>query len=157
MKGYKVYKLSQLNREWVNNFPKTINENNCWIPPNRPDDEGYVPIQVEKVYFRLHRLIVAIYHNLDYSDAKWDSRHNTGCSRACFNPDHLQPGTHTDNMRDRKRDGTSNYKEVCPECGGPYTTRITKTGWSKGKIVRICNTCRIRKRQEKARKLGRWT
>lgn len=154
MKGFKHYKLSELSEEWVNNFPKTIDSNGCWIPPNNSDQEGYVPIQVEGNYFRLHRLVVAIYHNLNYSDSLWDARHNKDCDRACFNPEHLQSGTHTDNMRDKIRDGTNHNlnKDKCSKCGCVYTMIKRKSGPRKGMFFRRCTRCANKQSAKSRRK-----
>lgn len=136
-------KLSNINKEWIDNLSKTINENGCWIP-NRwsPLSSGYIPVQIEKIVFLLHRLSLCVYNNLNYND-DFETRHNTGCDKACFNPEHLKSGTVLDNMQDRTKDGThyETRKKVCSKCGGEYKTRIIKSGYQKGETKRYCPIC----------------
>lgn len=136
-------KLSDITVERINKYPKTINLDGCWIPINKPTSAGYVPIQIEGISYTLHRLVVSIYYNLNYHDQSWDARHSTGCSKACFFHEHLQPGTISDNVKDQVRDGIHHHtrKNVCPKCGSIYRTRITKMGWSRGKTYRYCPVC----------------
>lgn len=136
-------KFSELTKEWLDSIPKTINANGCWIPINKPTGAGYVPIQIEGVSYLIHRLVVSAYYNLEYDDHSWDTRHNNGCDTRCFFHDHLKPGTVSDNMKDRIRDGTNfnSNKEICPKCGGIYTIKVQKTGWDRGRISRRCKAC----------------
>lgn len=142
MRGYKHYKLAHLNLEWIENLPKTINENGCWISTRRAEQDGYVSICIEGNRFYLHRLIMCIVKNLKYNDS-WVARHGYKCNRACFNQEHLQIGTMKDNAIDSVIHGTNKEtrKSVCPKCGSKYESRKVKSGWSKGKIVRTCRTC----------------
>ena len=137
-------KLSEFSIKWINNLPKIINNNGCWIPTRwAPLPNGYVHIQVEKISFLLHRLVVSIYCNLDYHSLEWDTRHNKECSHACFNPEHLKPGTASDNIKDSVEHGTQKEarKKCCPKCKGEYKTRIIKSGYQKGQIKRYCPSC----------------
>lgn len=96
------HKLSELNIDWINNISKTINDNGCWIPHIIPHpNNGYIILKIEGYDYRLHRLSLCISLNLVYSDSSFETRHGFGCDKRCFNPEHLRPGTHTDNMRDK--------------------------------------------------------
>jgi hypothetical protein len=150
------YKFSDISKEWVNNLPKYINSNGCWILSGVPDSSGYIAVYIEKIRFSLSRLVVSIYYNLNYDDQKWDTRHSKGCSKACFNIQHLQPGTHGDNNRDTVEHGThhNTRKEVCSICGGPFETIIQKKGRQKGRIMRFCRTCKNRRKKE-YRRIGK--
>lgn len=142
-------KFSDITEGWINSFPKTINENGCWIPTNRPTGKGYVPIMIKGISYSLHRIVVSIYYNLDYNDYKWDARHSKGCDKACFYIRHLQPGSVSDNQKDAVSHGThfNASKTVCPKCGSEYKIRIIKTGWHRGEIQRICQNCRTLRNQ----------
>src|SRR5216684_5410896 len=137
-------KFSDINKEWIDNLPKTINSNGCWIPKLKSYKTGYVPIKIDNNLFVLSRLSMCIYYNIDYYNKKIDTRHDTGCDKACFWYEHLKPGTTGDNVRDSVKDKThvEARKEFCPKCGGPYTIKIIQTGWTRGKIQRICRSCR---------------
>lgn len=140
-KKYNKFKLENLNENWVNSLPKTINENGCWISFYRPNTDGYIQITIENNVFTLHRLVNCIFNNLKYTDITFESRHAEGCIKACFNPTHLKVGTHKDNMRDILKHYNT-MKENCPKCGCCYRKYTIKTGWNRGKTQRICDNCR---------------
>jgi len=133
-------------QNWINSLSKIININGCWIPTRwKSGSDRYVTITINNVEYQLHRLTLCIYHNLNYNDKSWQSRHNTNCNKACFNLEHLQSGTCGDNIRDSVRDKThyNTRKKVCSKCGSEYRIQVTKTGWNRGKIVRKCDTCQV--------------
>ena len=135
--------MFRFTREWINNFPKTLNENGCWIPAGyKPHPDGYVSIVINYQTYNLHRLSMCIYHNVDYWDPKIDTRHSKGCSKACFNPEHLQPGTSSENQKDSVIHGThfNASKDVCPKCGGPYS-RKRRRRYGKELFERYCRNC----------------
>ena len=131
--------------EWISNIPKTINDNGCWIPLNhRSDSAGYVSIMFEGVSYVISRLSMCIYNNISYNNKKIVARHDIGCDRACFNYNHLKPGTVSDNAKDSVKEGThwQTKKKCCPKCGSEYRTKIIKSGWSKGNKYRYCLACK---------------
>jgi hypothetical protein len=126
---------------WINNIPKIIDNNGCWIPlEHKAGTQGYVTIKINYIEYKLHRLSMCIHLNLDYYDKKLDTRHSKNCDRACFNYEHLQPGTTSDNQKDSVLHGThkETRKLVCPKCGSNYKTYTRKSGWSKGQTKRYC-------------------
>src|SRR5712664_129403 len=133
-----------INEEWINSIPKIVNSNGCWIPLKRSGSDGYVQIMIDLIQYRLHRLVVSIYYNLNYHDQSWDARHNESCDKACFWIEHLKFGTSSDNSKDAVLHGThrQTQKEICPKCLGKYKTIKIKTGWHRGEIHRHCPTCR---------------
>ncbi len=145
----KFYRPREFNIEWINSIPKTINNNGCWIPLyNKPDTTGYVRIMINYQRFELSRLSMCICYDIDYKDSKIISRHNFGCNTSCFNYKHLQPGTHSDNVKDSVRDGThaEASKICCSSCGGPFENYIIQTGPNRGKLVRVCRVCKHKNR-----------
>lgn len=139
--------------EWINSIPKTINENGCWIPELVPNNtSGYVLISIKGKKFVLSRLSMCIYNNIDYSNSKIDTRHSSICTKSCFNPKHLKPGSASDNRYDAVKDkkDRNSKKDYCPKCGGEYSTRTNKTGIFRSKISRECLNCK-----EEYRKLWR--
>lgn len=95
------YKLSELDEVWINHLDKTIDSNDCWIPKRLPNPSGYVYISIEGYSYRLHRLVLCILNKLRYDDDSFETRHDVGCDKACFNPNHIKAGSHAENMRDK--------------------------------------------------------
>lgn len=145
----------KLDINFINSIPKVVNENGCWIPTQwKPYENGYITIRVETIRYLLHRLSMCISQNLDYSDYKMDTRHSEICVRACFNPEHLSPGSQGDNNRDIIKHGANVNlnKECCSKCGGPYKTIRIKSGPRRGQVFRSCILCtRARDRNRKNR------
>lgn len=72
----------------------------CWEWTGRKDKDGYGTLRVGSTQVRAHRFSYELHHgptNLLVRHAC----NNPGCVR----PDHLIPGTHLDNMADRKAAG----------------------------------------------------
>jgi hypothetical protein len=136
-------RLNELTKGAIESIPKITNDNGCWIPTEKsPSGNGYIQVTINGKYSLLHRIVICIYHNLNYDD-KWDSRHGPKCSKACFNPEHLKSGTASENEFDKVRDGGHHHanKTHCPSCGSEYRRRITKTGPNRGEIRRWCPMC----------------
>ncbi len=146
---HRFYKLSELSIDFINNLPKVIDENGCWIPPNVPNSAGYVQIMIEYQKLFLHRISMCIHNNIDYYNYKYETRHNTGCDRKCFNPEHLKPGSCSDNIKDSVKDKThkESRKTHCFRCGGPYKSVTNKHGAGKGKTQRYCPKCSLNRQR----------
>ncbi len=131
--------------EDINEIPKTINDNGCWIPLiGSTQNQGYSLLCQDGKQLLLHRIVISILYPDSNND---ETRHGAGCDRRCFNPDHLLPGNRSSNAIDTLRDGTHNNarKEVCPKCGGAYRQYTIK---SRGKIekIRACMPCNNKSR-----------
>ena len=138
--------------KYILSIPKTVNENGCWIPNKSQDADGYTRVYINSIRYKLHRVVLCLWYDIYYDNKRVVTRHAHGCARACFNPEHLTPGTDSENQKDRLRDGTDNYKEVCSICGGGYVIRVIKTGISRGKVVKVCLACRHKAAVERAKK-----
>jgi hypothetical protein len=136
--------MNYFNKEHILSIPKIINEKGCWIPNKKTDQSGYVRIMIDRKHFMLHRVVMCLYHNIDYNNYKIETRHGKGCDRACFNYEHLKPGSISDNERDKIEHKTNHNtkKENCPKCGSKYRIQIYKYGWNKGRTRRYCAVCR---------------
>jgi len=145
LRKYKLgIKLTNLTKEAIESISKTIDSNGCWIPSEKCSDSiGYIQVSINGKRLLLHRIVLSIYYNINYDISEIDTRHGSNCNKACFNPDHLIPGTHSDNEKDKVRDGTHHHtrKTECPFCGSKYKIEIQKTGFNRGKIRRRCLTC----------------
>ena len=135
----------------IESYPKTIDNNGCWIPKHVQNTDGYVRITIDYTRYVLNRLVLSVYHNIDYFNNSILTRHKCN-NPPCFNPEHVIPGSHSDNMMDSVAVKTHIHarKDVCPKCGGPYT--VNRNGNGKQVWVRRCNKCKQTKRKE-ARKV----
>jgi predicted Zn finger-like uncharacterized protein len=131
------------NKEYILSIPKTINENGCWIPTQKPESTGYIHITVNGFRFLLHRLSMCIQYNVEYDNKEIITRHSKDCLKACFNPEHLKSGSDSENQLDRVEHGNhyNANKLVCPKCGSKYKIRLIKIGIRKGKFRRDCPIC----------------
>lgn len=136
-------------KEWILSIPKIINNNGCWISNYATKNNGYVSVHIGGINFLLHRVVISLWSNLSYSD-NFESRHSTNCNRACFNPDHLKPGTVSDNQMDAVKDKT--HKETrkinCTNCGSEYSNKKVIDKFGNTKTHRFCNECRKKRRIE---------
>lgn len=77
-----------------------ITNNSCYLYPFT-DKEGYVQIQIDKKSVRLHRWIYCFYSDKDYNDKSFVVRHLCH-NKNCFNPNHLEHGSNSDNVLDSR-------------------------------------------------------
>jgi len=144
-------------KEWVESYPKDIDNNGCWIPKGiRPTSKGYITPQINGDRRTLSRVVLSLYHGVDYDNYDIVSRHSQGCDKACFNPEHIKPGSQGDNNRDAVEHGThvNTAKESCPKCGGPYhyVKATSRPVNGKTRVTRRCRRCyNESKRQWRAR------
>jgi hypothetical protein len=80
------------------------NENGCWIWRNSTWATGYGKVRWGDKTTRVHRLYWLL-SGRTISDGL-ELCHGPGCSKACYNPEHLVADLHSKNMLDRHRDGT---------------------------------------------------
>jgi len=130
-------------KEYVESVPKIINVNGCWIPYQKPTQNGYVLLTIDKEHYYLHRIVMCVYNNIDYDNKKVISRHGKNCIKVCFNPEHIKSGSDSDNANDGVEFGTNFNisKRECPKCGGAYKIKMHKNGRDKGKQYRYCPVC----------------
>lgn len=135
----------EYSKEYILSIPKTINENGCWIPSESTSgSDGYSRLSISGQRLKLHRVVMCLWHNIDYDNKKIETRHSEGCDRACFNYEHLTPGSASDNCKD-----TINHhrhfqteKENCPKCQSEYRTEKVRR-YGIVSYQRYCPTCRI--------------
>jgi len=138
--------INEIRKKYILALPKVIDHNGCWISNLKPEKDGHIRIMINYTRYVLSRLSLSVFHNIDYFDNSTLARHKCN-NPACFNPEHVQAGSHSDNMMDSVAAKTHIHasKEVCPKCGGTYT--VNRNG-RKQVWVRRCNKCKQAKRKE---------
>ncbi len=75
------------------------------------------------------------------------------CNRWCYNPDHVEPVTHAENIRRSGKQDTNSHKTHCPQ-GHPYDEKNTywshtgrHSGWQR--VCRACKRKYMRRRRDK--------
>jgi hypothetical protein len=81
-----------------------LNENGCWIWKGIKNSGGYGQVRLKGKNMGVHCLYWLL-SGREIPD-KFEMRHGFKCSRACYNPEHLTPGTRSENTLDKHRDGT---------------------------------------------------
>jgi hypothetical protein len=84
-------------RIWFFN-QKTISENHCWEWTGVRIKDGYGMLSVKGKRFLAHRYSLMLHLNKSI-DRNIEVRHRCH-NPSCFNPEHLQEGSHQDNMND---------------------------------------------------------
>lgn len=86
-----------------------LDSHSCWLWQDHLDKDGYGQFWIPELstFYRAHRVAWEMVNVRQVPDGmlvchKCENRH-------CVNPDHLYLGTHTDNMRDKYKDGTLGY------------------------------------------------
>lgn len=93
--------------DWLNQN-HTTNDNECWIWNGGINSAGYGCVGRNNVMFLVHRISLEKKIGREL-DVKEDARHVCPNipNRRCYNPEHLQVGTHKQNMEDMVTYGRS--------------------------------------------------
>ena len=81
-----------------------LNDNGCWIWRGNKDGAGYGRVNWEGKMRKCHRLYWLLSGRTIPEGL--EMCHGPGCSRACYNPEHLRTDTKSANSLDRYTDGT---------------------------------------------------
>ena len=81
-----------------------LNDNGCWVWRGSKGGGGYGKTHWKNRRITLHRLYWLLSGRTIPEGL--DMCHGAGCSKACFNPEHLRPDTKSANGLDKHRDGT---------------------------------------------------
>lgn len=79
--------------------------NDCKLWGKSTDRSGYGQLVTNGKRYLAHRLAYCKAHNLEYSDIKGNLVRHKCDNPSCVNPEHLELGTHQDNMDDRNTRG----------------------------------------------------
>ena len=90
-----------------------LNENGCWIWKGVKNPNEYKLVWWNGKMVKVHRLYWVL-SGREIPD-KFEMRHGFKCSRACYNPEHLTPGTSSENHLDKHRDGTMRQAKLTPQ------------------------------------------
>lgn len=88
---------------WLENHTKEVD--GCLQFLGGVGSDGYgrrnVRLPQGKKKLEVHRYVCAVKKDLDYFDKSWIARH-TCHNRSCINPDHIIPGTRSENSKDSR-------------------------------------------------------
>ena len=90
-----------------------LNENSCWVWKGGKFADGYGQVKWKGRNPKTHRLYWLLSGGTIPEGL--DMCHGPGCSKACFNPEHLRPDTVSANMLDKHRDGTFTTAKLTQE------------------------------------------
>ena len=76
----------------------TVRKDGCWLFIGVIGNSGYGRLKVDGRYYSVHRLSLWLHKNFDL-DSNLQGRHSC-TNKNCWNPEHLEAGTHMDNMSD---------------------------------------------------------
>jgi len=101
----KVITKIPLSQDEVNKNPE-LQGTEHWILPNKPIKNGYVPFSFKCALAYVHQWAAILKFELDRFPSVSNQIVRHKClEKGCCNPDHMDLGTHTDNSRDKIRDG----------------------------------------------------
>ncbi len=103
-------------KEWLET-QYDLNDNGCWVWKGTKNPKRYGLVWWKGQYKLVHRLFWILSGRTIPEGL--DMCHGYGCSKACYNPEHLSTGTRAKNMADKVRDGTDNRGEKC------YNAKLT--------------------------------
>jgi hypothetical protein len=129
-------------KEWMET-QYDLNENGCWLWKHQKHPRGYGLIQYKRINRKVHRLYWVLSGRILPDDLH--ILHGKGCSTSCFNPNHLTPGTPSQNALDRHRDETMRQAKLTPEQVLDIRARVNSKhkelaeefGMSRAQIARI--------------------
>jgi hypothetical protein len=81
-----------------------LNENGCWVWKQAKNPIGYGIVSWKRKTMLIHRLYWLLFGRTIPDGL--ELCHGQGCSKACYNPNHLRTDTRETNMIDKHRDGT---------------------------------------------------
>ena len=81
-----------------------LNENGCWVWRGGKNSDGYGKVWWKGRGVSPHRLYWLLSGRTIPEGL--EMCHGPGCSKACYNPEHLRPDTGSANQLDKHRDGT---------------------------------------------------
>ena len=90
-----------------------LNENGCWVWRGSKDTFGYGRV-MWKGKLRLAHHLYWLLSGRTLSEGL-EMCHGPGCSKECYNPEHLRPDTRSANTLDKHRDGTFTIAKLTQE------------------------------------------
>lgn len=117
----------------------------CWETGLRPiNKDGYVGVKLPGTKgrsFSIHRLSFVIAGGV--LDPELEIMHKCN-NRGCYNPKHLEQGTHYENMQAMDY-GSRPPRNLLSECKNGHPLTEGNIMYSKGGTVRRCRKCRTGK------------
>ena len=116
-------------KEWLETQYELVDD--CWVWKGFKNQYGYGLIKRKEITYRVHRLFWLLSGRTIPEGL--EMCHGPCHNRACFNPDHLTPGS-AENCADKVRDGTWQGGEKC------YLAKLTEE-----KVKAIRNSTKTQK------------
>lgn len=125
-------------------------DNECWLFPSN-GGEGYAMLWHQGKMVKVAILAYRLRYGCVPTGLVLD---HTCMNRGCWNPDHLEPVTHSENIRRSGKQDTHSRITHCPQ-GHAYD--LDNTYWKKkpnGRFQRVCRSCSrdyMRRRRKEAK------
>ncbi len=130
---------------------REITATGCWEWAGRRDPNGYGWTRWQGKKIRVHRLVAHLIHGLELANSREYARHSCD-NPPCFNPEHLMPGTPTDNQQDAIR-RARRIRAACKR-GHPFVAENVAYDGAKGRRCRTCDNDRKRAYEQRQRDKG---
>lgn len=117
---------------------KIITDKGCWIKSYQIFGYSYIHINGKR--YRLNRIVAYLWHGMDLDDIKLVACHQCN-NKPCFNPEHIYPGTYSDNLMDAVKSGDHGQvkRRLCKLGHELDGLKIRRSGLKE----RYCKKCQI--------------
>jgi hypothetical protein len=144
--GYQVSPRGPVEKRFWGKVYKT---QNCWFWIGNITGGGYGHFSINGRHRPAQVVAWELFHGRPFPDAKWGL--HTCDIKQCVRPDHIFPGTRSDNMVDAVRKGMGHQNRIVEKCkhGHPFDEENTYVVHWRGQIKRQCRKCSLNRWHKK--------